>query len=499
MAESELSQLRRVVGLAQDKSVPLPPPLMDQVLHLAPVAAPSEEQRFLSALAALMLNIEADSSDAPADIPELLALIDECVDAQLNEVLHHPIFQAMEANWRGLYDLVSHTNFKADIGISLLDVGKEELAEDLESNALALSNGALFKKVYIREYDQYGGRPYGSLIGLYEFEHTPRDLQFLDLMGQVANASHAPFISAASHAFFKDSVEEVANLTDLRGHLERPAYNDWEVLRNKEHAAYLGLTFPRYILRKPWHPRTNPAEAVRFTEDFLSPDPKEDKLVADRSRYLWGNSAILFARNLVRSFELTGWCQNIRGPKGGGKIDDLPAHSFELRGQDELMMPVEIMIPDFRELDFAQLGFIPLVYRKDSAEATFFSTQSIKKAKKFKDPKDSENSQLVTNLAYTYSIIRIAHYVKCIMRDNIGSTADGGYVQTVITNWLYRYITTVVNPDDITVARYPFKAASVQVTPRPGEIGWYDCVISVLPHIQFEGISVELRLESRLG
>ncbi|MFI3198638.1 MAG: type VI secretion system contractile sheath large subunit [Methylococcaceae bacterium] len=171
---------------------------------------------------------------------------------------------------------------------------------------------------------------------------------------------------------------------------------------------------------------------------------------------------------------------------------------FNMRGEEEMKIPVEMVIPDYRELDFANVGFMPLIYRKGTADACFFSCQSLKKSKKFKDPKDSENSQLVTNLSYTLSITRIAHYVKCIMRDNIGTSADATYIGNTLNNWMFKYVTTVVNPDDLTLRYYPFKAASVSVVERPGMIGWYDCSISVLPHIQFEGMDVELRLDARL-
>jgi type VI secretion system protein ImpC len=173
-------------------------------------------------------------------------------------------------------------------------------------------------------------------------------------------------------------------------------------------------------------------------------------------------------------------------------------HTFNVRGEEEIKVPVEMAIPDYRELEFANAGFIPLIYRKGTSDAAFFSAQSLKKAKKFKDPKDSENSQLVTNLSYTFSITRIAHYVKCIMRDNIGSSADAAYIQQSLKNWIFQYVTTVVNPDDLTLRYYPFKAASVDVAPREGMIGWYDCTLSILPHIQFEGMDVELRLDARL-
>jgi type VI secretion system protein ImpC len=201
---------------------------------------------------------------------------------------------------------------------------------------------------------------------------------------------------------------------------------------------------------------------------------------------------------MIKSFATSGWCQYLRGPKGGGLVSGLPVHMFNIRGEEEMKIPVEMVIPDYRELDFANAGFMPLIYRKGTADACFFSCQSLKKPKKFKDPKDSENSQLVTNLSYTLSITRIAHYVKCIMRDNIGSSANDEYIGTTLNNWMFQYVTTIVNPDDLTLRYYPFKAATVEVVPRPGMIGWYDCAISVLPHIQFEGMDVELRLDARL-
>jgi type VI secretion system protein ImpC len=206
----------------------------------------------------------------------------------------------------------------------------------------------------------------------------------------------------------------------------------------------------------------------------------------------------LLAQNMIRSFTQSGWCQYLRGPKGGGLVSGLPVHTFNLRGEEEIKIPVEIAIPDYRELELANAGFIPLIYRKGSADACFFSVQSIKKPKKFKDPKDTEASQLVTNLAYTFSITRIAHYVKVIMRDNIGSSADATYIQTQLQSWITKYVTTVVNPDDLTLRHYPFKSAFVEVAARPGMVGWYDCKMKVLPHIQFEGLDVELRMDTRL-
>ncbi|MDY0162845.1 type VI secretion system contractile sheath large subunit [Desulfobotulus sp.] len=451
----------------------------------------SDEDRFISGLAALLMNVDpATGRFDKAIILDLIGHIDSMVNSQLNEVIHHETFKKVESSWRSLNDLILNTNFKANIMIDILDVSKDELFEDFESNAVDITGSSLFKKVYVSEYDQYGGKPFGSIVGLYEFSHTPQDEFWLKTMGKVAAASHAPFIGSVSPRFFGcESIEELAGIKDLEGLMNHPKYGSWNKLRDSEEAAYIGLTLPRYIARLPYDPVTNPTGDLVFSEEVKGNDNKD---------YLWGSSAALFAQNMTRSFAQSGWCQYIRGPKGGGMVSGLPVHTFNVRGENEIKVPVEMVIPDYRELEFANAGFMPLVYRKGTADATFFSAQSLKKAKKFKDPKDSENAQLVTNLSYTFSITRIAHYVKCIMRDNIGSSADAPYIKQTLESWIFKYVTTVVNPDDLTLRYYPFKAASVQVTPREGMIGWYDCSISILPHIQFEGMDVELRLDARL-
>ncbi|HNA62574.1 MAG TPA: type VI secretion system contractile sheath large subunit [Rhabdochlamydiaceae bacterium] len=261
-------------------------------------------------------------------------------------------------------------------------------------------------------------------------------------------------------------------------------------LRDSEEAAYIGLCLPSYVLRLPWHPVTNPCGNFNFLEYTWG---------NDHQKYLWGNSAVLFAKNMVRSFQTSGWCQYLRGPKGGGMVTGLPVHTFNIRGEEEIKFPIEMMIPEYREFEFANSGFIPLIYRKGTGDACFFSAQSLKRPKKFRDSKDSENAQLVCNLPYTLSVTRIAHYVKSIARDNVGSSADATYIQNILNKWIMDYVTAVTNPDDLTLRRYPFKAAKVEVKEKAGRIGWYDCSISVLPHIQLEGIDVELRLDARLG
>lgn len=452
----------------------------------------SNEDRFLSGLAALVYNVAPSSGKyEKAKLNDVVKSIDKLINAQINEVIHHATYQQMESTWRGLDDIIQHTNFRANVMIDMLDVGKQELAEDFENNSVDITGGALFKKAYVAEYDQYGGKPFGGMIGLFTFEFNPKELFWLRQMAKVAAVAHAPFFGAASPKFFGcNTVEELYAIKDLGALLAQPKYGAWNTLRESPEAAYIGLTLPRYMLRLPWHPEKNPSGELPFVEETNGNDD---------TKFLWGNSTCLFARNMIRSFMTSGWCQHVRGPKGGGLISGLPAHMFNVRGEDELKLPVEMSIPDFRELEFANAGFMPLVYRKGTADACFFSCQSVKVAKKFKDAKDSENSQLVTNLSYTMSVARIAHYLKCMMRDNIGSTADAEYVQRQISAWINQYITKSTNPDNLTLRYFPFKAAKVEVKKTEGVVGHYGCVVSILPHLQFEGMDCELRLESRLG
>lgn len=489
--EIDLDQFLKTVRIADyDEEKTLVPMLSEGLLEVNEEV--TDAARFISSLATLIWNIEPGTSRLDkSKIQELIARLNQMINDQVNEVIHNEKFKQLESSWRGLFDLISSTNFRANVMIDMLDVSKEELQEDFEANSVDFASSALFQKVYVGEYDQFGGKPYGSIIGMYNFEHTPADLAWLKTMGKIANASHAPFIGSVTPQFFGcESIEELASIKDLEGLMNHPKYSMYNALRETEEAAYLGLCLPSYVLRLPWHPVSNPCSTLNFTEYTWGDD---------HTKYLWGNPAVLFAKNLVRSFQTSGWCQYVRGPKGGGLINGLPVHTFNIRGEDEIKIPVEMAIPDFRELEFANCGFIPLIYRKGSGEACFFSAQSVKKPKKFKDPKDSENAQMVCNLPYTYSVTRIAHYVKSIVRDNIGSSADAAYIRRILNNWIGDYVTAIVNPDDMTLRRFPFKAAKIEVKETPGRIGWYNCKISVLPHIQMEGMDVELRLETRLS
>ncbi|MRG92582.1 type VI secretion system contractile sheath large subunit [Polyangium spumosum] len=469
--------------------------------------------RFMNDLAALLVNCSDELTLSRGDdidplhafasysnVVEAIALVAQKVDEKLgkhlDDVFHDDDFQALESTWRGLHHLASGVESE-DVIIDFLDGSKAEIGADVIDHDTDIFGGSLFNKVYIQEYDRYGGKPFATMIGLYEFDSSDEDIDWLRAMGRVANASHCPFVSAVSPTFFTPckTMQEVAEIGDLEAVLTHPHFGKYNELRDTDYAAYIGLVLPRYLLRRPYgHAyKLEPGNAVGYKET-VHPGRTDDA-----SNFLWGNAAILFAKNMVRSFEGSGWAQHIRGPRGGGIVEGLTVYTYEKNGYENVQPPVEIAIPDYRELQFASSGFIPLVHKKNESVATFFSSQSIKKPRTFVEDLSTKNAHLVTNLAYTFSITRIAHFVKRMMREYIGSTADGTYIQQVLANWLGGYVTTVVNPDDLTLRFYPFKAVNVTVEPKPGPFGWYKSIISVLPHAQFEGMDVELRLEAALG
>ncbi|ODN41253.1 type VI secretion system contractile sheath large subunit [Piscirickettsia litoralis] len=452
----------------------------------------SDEERLVASLCLLFANTENIDGFNKGLIQNILDRIDYLISQQVNEVLTQPKFKAFESTWTAINDLVKDTNFKANIKIDLLDVTKEELEEDFDCNSIDITGAELFKKVYVGEYDQFGGEPYSSMIGLYEFSRTPEDIAWLSAIGKIATVSHAPFISSVSPQLFDcNTVEELSLITDLNSLISHPKFGAWNKFRKTEQATYIGLTLPRYLLRVPYDPLINPAGKILKTF-------KEEINHFDGQDYLWGNSAILFAKNLTRAFELRGWCQQIRGAKGGGLIEGLSTPTFDVRGKEEIKAPVEFIVPDYRELEFANAGFMPLVYEKGTSNACFFSTQSLKYIEEFEDPFDSQNSQMVANLSYTYSICRIAHYVRTMMRMDIGLTTGKESIQQKLHGWISNYVTLVSSPDELTASYFPFKKAEIKVDDIEGKAGWYNCSIVVLPHIQFEGLNVELKIDTRL-
>lgn len=440
-----------------------------------------------------LLNSSLIGGEVIATIQAIIASIDKKLTDQINEIIHHEDFQALESSWRGLHHLVYNTETDETLKIRVMSVSKKELSRSLRKyKGIAWDQSPLFKKIYEAEYGQLGGEPYGCLIGDYQFDHTPPNVELLGAIGRIAAAAHAPFIAAASPDLFgMVSWQDLANPRDLTKIFQTPEYAAWRSLREAEDARYLVLTMPRVLGRLPYGIKTDPVDEFDFEE---TADGK------DASNYLWCNSAFALGTNITRAFKLYGWMSRIRGVESGGLIEDLPAHTFPSDdGGVDLKCPTEIAISDRREAELSKNGLLPLLHRKNTDMAVFLGAQTLNKPTIYEDNDATANAELSARLTYMFAVCRFAHYLKCIVRDKIGTFKERSDVEA----WLNRWINQYVHPSSKTAseddkARLPLSAAEVLVDEVPDNPGYYSARIFLRPHYQLEGLTVSLRLVSRL-
>jgi type VI secretion system protein ImpC len=433
------------------------------------------------------------SDDVSQTIKAYIAEIDRKLTEQLNAVMHHAELQQLESAWRGLHYLVNNTETDQQLKIRVFNVSKKDLGKVLKRyKGTAWDQSPIFKKIYEEEYGQLGGEPYGCLVGDYQFDHSPPDVELLRGMAQVASAAHAPFISAAAPGLMgMESWNELSNPRDLAKIFSTPDYAAWRSLRESDDARYLALAMPRTLARLPYGAKTNPVEEFDFEEDTSG---------ADSNKYTWQNAAYAMAVNVNRSFKQYGWCSRIRGVESGGAVQNLPTHTFPTDdGGVDMKCPTEIAITDRRSAELDKMGLMPLVHRKNSDMAAFISAQSLNKPEEFDDPDATANAALAARLPYMFACCRFAHYLKCIVRDKIGSFSSREQVQSWLQNWILNYVDgDPANSSEEAKARKPLAAAEVGVEEVEGAPGYYTSKFYLKPHYQLEGLTVSLRLVSRL-
>ena len=425
-------------------------------------------------------------------VNEMIAELDRKLSSQVDAILHHPTFQKLESAWRGLKFVIERTNFRENVKVELLNVSKDELLSDFE-DAPEITKSGLYKNVYTAEYGQFGGQPVGAMIANYEFTAASPDIKLLQYAASVATMAHAPFIAAAGSKFFgEEDFLKLPNLKDLKSIFEAPQYVKWNSFRESEDARSVGLTVPRFLLRAPYHKENNPIKAFQYNEDVS----------AGHDQYLWGNAAFAFATRLTDSFAKYRWCPNIIGPASGGAVEDLPLHQFEAMGAIETKIPTEILISERREFELAEEGFIPLAMRKGSDNACFFSANSCQKPKYFgqsKEGKDAEtNYKLGTQLPYMFIINRLAHYIKVLQREQIGSFKERGDLERELNQWISQYVSAQDVVDAGTRARRPLREAKIEVSDVEGDPGWYRVDLKVRPHFKYMGAFFSLSLVGKL-
>jgi type VI secretion system protein ImpC len=440
-----------------------------------------------------LAGVKLIKGDVVKTIESMIAEIDRKLSEQINVILHNEEFQKLESAWRGLHHLVNNTETDEMLKIRVMNISKKDLGKTLKKfKGAAWDQSPLFKRLYEEEYGQLGGEPYGCLVGDYYFDHSPPDVEMLGELGKIAAAAHAPFITGTASSLFQmESWQELANPRDLSKIFTTPEYAAWRSLRQSEDARYIGMAMPRFLARRPYGAKSNPVEEFNFEEETSS---------ADSKKYTWANAAYAMAVNINRSFKMYGWCSRIRGIESGGAVEGLPTHAFPTDdGGVDMKCPTEIAISDRREAELAKCGFMPLIHKKNSDFAAFIGAQSLHEPAKYDDPDASANAQLAARLPYLFATCRFAHYLKCIVRDKIGSFKDRDAMASWLQGWITQYVDgDPANSSEEVKSRKPLAAAEVVVEEVEGNPGFYTSKFFLKPHYQLEGLTVSLRLVSKL-
>ena len=449
------------------------------------------------AVQTLVTQALADSSLVKSDvidtIEEMIARLDEKLSAQMNEILHAPEFQQLESAWRGLHYLVYNSETDATLKIHVLNVGKMELYRNLRLYPGARwDQSPLFKKVYEQEFGQLGGEPYGALIADYHFSHAPTDVQLLRDLSKISSAALAPLITGADpNLLGMDSWTELMNPRDIGKLMDTPDYAAWKGLRDAVDSRYVALCMPRVLARLPYGAKSEPIEEFAFEEDT---DGHKG------AKYAWMNAAYAMAANINRAYKEYGWTVRIRGVQSGGEVINLPTHTFPTDdGGVDLKCPTEIAITDRREAELSKSGIISIIHRKNTDKAAFIGAQSIYKPKLYDKPEATAADNLSARIPYMFAVSRFAHYLKCMVRDKIGSTKEKDQLEKWLNEWITLYVDgDPKNSSEEVKARFPLAAAKVTVVADEENPGYYAANFYLRPHFQLEGMDIGMSLVSKI-
>ena len=491
-AESECLTKARSKPLNADQAKACAKDLLETIrVHLQ--SSTRQELDPCLAKAALFQLVEAwglvPASRADDIVDELVADTDRVISCQVNEVLHHPLFQELESAWLGLKFLVDRVSRRAPIKVQFLNASKEDLLNDFEDATEIIRTGIYFH-VNVSQYGQFGGEPIGAVIGNYQFLNRPSDLRLLARMSALAAMTHAPFISSVDKSFFGISTwEELTTLNSLQALFEMPNYATWNGFRKSEDARYTALTLPRFLLRAPYGPDSQEVATFRFVED-----------VDQSSKFCWGNAAFAFASRLAESFARYHWCVNIVGEEDG-VVRDLPTCTFETMGVLQKKIPLEVLVSEQREFELSEAGFIAMTLLKEADSCAFFSAFSCQAQKPLGRYDDEEyilSYNISRQLPYLFLITRLAHYIKVIQREYIGFWKGAQELQKELNDWVGQYVTTMSAPDLETRARRPFSYARIDVRELDSDVGWYTVELKVRPHFKYMGMNFTLSLTGKI-
>ncbi len=473
--------------------------LLDQITSAMPKAVERDEAQDMvkNLISAAMAGTLVWDKSVTKTIRQAIKQIDERMSRQLAQIMHNDQFQKLEGSWRGLHHLVMNSETSKQLKLRMLNISKRELFKDLDK-AVEFDQSQIFKKLYEDEFGMPGGEPFGALIGDYEMTNHPEDIDMLEKISGVCAAAHCPFISAADPALF--GFEDWTDLTkprDIEKIFMGKKYTKWNSFRNTDDSRYVTLVMPRVLARLPYGASTKPIEEFGYEEVELDASGEAKK--TSHRDYCWMNAAYVMGTNMTRASAETNWCTAIRGMENGGKVDGLPVHNFLSDDGDlDSKCPTEIGITDRREAELSKEGFLPLCHYKNTDYSVFFGAQTCQRPLKYDRPEATANAAISARLPYIMAASRIAHFLKCIARDKIGSFLERKDMEDFLKRWIANYVLEDPSPSPEMKARYPLAEARITVEEIPGAPGSYNAVAMLRPWLQLEELTTSLRMVAKL-
>jgi len=472
--------------------------ILDQVLSATKQTERSRAEDLIRTLTEeAMKGTVTYSKNVTQTINQAIAALDASLSKQLAKVMHHPDYLKLEGSWRGLHHLVMNSETSTKLKIKAFNISKRELFKDVDK-AVEFDQSQIFKKLYENEFGSPGGEPYGALIGDYEFSNHPEDVELLSKMSNVAAAAFCPFVTAADPKLFGfQDWTELSKPRDLAKIFDTAEYAKWKSFRESEDSRFVVLTMPRTLARLPYGAATKPIEEFGYEEGELdgAGRPKELK----HQEYCWMNAAYAMGTKLTEAFAKYGWCTAIRGREGGGTVSGLPTHVFmDETGGADMKCPTEIALTDRRGAELDKLGFLPLCHYKNEDFAVFFGAQTAQKPKKYDRPEATANAEINARLPYIMASSRIAHFLKVMARDKIGSFMEVKDCEDWLNRWIKGYVNSNANAGQEMKARYPLAEAKISVAEIPGKPGSFNAVAHLRPWLQFEELTTSLRMVARI-
>jgi type VI secretion system ImpC/EvpB family protein len=279
--------------------------------------------------------------------------LDSVASEMMRIILSHPDFQSIEAAWRSVFLLLRHLEVNENLSIELIDLSREELFADVLSAPDVRSTG-LWRLLVDEAAGAPGAVPWSISAALYTFGGFAKDFEVLRRIASIAKAADAPFVAEAHAALAEQEPSE-------------ESAHAWQRLRSLPDARWIGLAFPRFLMRLPYGASTNSVDSFDFEE---MPQAAPDG-APDHYRYLWGNPAVACVCLLGETFHIQGFRMR---PGSVNRLEGVPIHSYR---PNEATPPAECWMTERAAESLLDRGLMPLASVRNSDAVQFIAFRSI--------------------------------------------------------------------------------------------------------------------------